>query len=281
MENNNTQTDARKFQTYLESKGLSKRTMKEYAYYYNKFSLSELSQSYVENWIKNFNNSVARAFLKNYLYWLKLHTQSQEFKFKIAQIEIPNITGRKAKKIRDFVTEDEAKSVAKVMNQLRDKLAVLVSFYGGLRASELLTILPYSFQWKKWDDNPIKPGVLKVVGKGRKEREVFIPVGLMPKIKDFIHALASQGWKRDQPIFDISLNRWEKLFSQASEKSLGRKLSPHCLRRGCATHLFNQGWDINQVQNYLGHSNISTTSIYVQLSNKGLQDKFERTFNDQ
>lgn len=283
MENNNTQTKQERFQTYLESKGLSKRTLKEYAYYYNKFETSKATdQQYIESWIRGFNQQVARAFLKHYLHWLKLHTQSQEVELKLARIEIPNITGRKAKKIREFVTEQEAKKIAFSMdNNPRNFFAVLVSFYGGLRASELLAIQPYSFQWKKWDDNPIKPGVLKVVGKGKKEREVFIPIGLMSKIKKWIQALAEQGWKRDQPIFNISLNRWQVVFSQASEKVLGKKLSPHCLRRGCATHLFNQGWQLNQVQAYLGHANISTTSIYTQLSNKGLQDKFEKTFGSE
>lgn len=281
MEKNHTQTEQERFQTYLESKGLSQRTLKEYDYYYSKLNTTDLNQRYVESWITQFNNSVSRAFLKNYLHWLKLHTDSKELKLKIAEIEIPSVTGRKAKKIRDFVTEDEAKSVARAMNQMRDKFAVLVSFYGGLRASELLAIQPYSFQWKKWDLDTMKPGVLKVLGKGRKEREVFIPNGLMFKLKEWIQFLAKQGWQRDKPIFNISLNRWEKLFVNASLKALGRKLSPHCLRRGCATHLFNQGWDINQVQSYLGHTNIATTSIYVQLSNKGLQDKFNKTFGDE
>jgi integrase/recombinase XerD len=66
---------------------------------------------------------------------------------------------------------------------------------------------------------------------------------------------------------------WEKLIEKSSIKALGYKINPHTLRHSCATYLLENGWDIKEVQEYLGHESIMSTEIYLHINKGRLKEK--------
>jgi site-specific recombinase XerD len=146
----------------------------------------------------------------------------------------------------------------------RDK-AILELLYGsGLRVSELINL-------KTEDLSLMKKGVIKVEGKGKKER--FVPV-------------SSKAISVIEKYLEVRKAKTDFLFVNKKGKKLTRQgiwfilkkygFYPHLLRHSFATHLVSKGADIRAVQIMLGHSNLSTTQIYTKVSPKTLEEAVER-----
>jgi integrase/recombinase XerD len=69
---------------------------------------------------------------------------------------------------------------------------------------------------------------------------------------------------------------WQKLLGESSDKVLGRHINPHLLRHSGATWLRENGWELDDIKEYLGHSSINTTQIYTHISKERLADKFAK-----
>lgn len=92
--------------------------------------------------------------------------------------------------------------------------------------------------------------------------------------------VVQKGQSRDEPLFQIKHSRWAQLLKNASIKSLGKPISTHTIRRSFATFLKDmKGFDLIDISNYLGHSSISTTQIYLSSSETRLKEKFDKLFN--
>jgi site-specific recombinase XerD len=152
---------------------------------------------------------------------------------------------------------------------------ILLTFYGGLRIAELCTIKPYDFNWEGWLRAPDELGRLKVIGKGNKQRPVFVPSKLMARIYTWIKNEVSHSQSKDASLFRISPRRWESIIERASQISIGRRISPHNLRHSCGTWLSENGFSLQEISEYLGHSSVSTTQIYVHLSQEKMKDKYQ------
>lgn len=150
----------------------------------------------------------------------------------------------------------------------RNSLIIFMLYSTGIRVSELINI--------KLDNINLEQKVILVTGKGNKQR--FIPMNdqLLNLIKDFksnyyfkeFHSIRNKNYLflnyKGNPISRHMLN---KIINKAVEESgLNLKLYPHKFRHICATHLLENGVDIEDVQKYLGHQNISSTEIYLTLS---------------
>ena len=156
---------------------------------------------------------------------------------------------------------------------LRDRAMLELMYACGLRVSELVTLPLAGLN--------LRQGVLRVVGKGGKER--LVPIGetcvdwLTRYLRDARPALAKA---RETPALFLS-NRaagmtrqmaWTIVKKHALAAGIAAKrISPHVLRHSFATHLLNHGADLRALQMLLGHSNLSTTQIYTLVAREGLK----------
>ena len=136
-----------------------------------------------------------------------------------------------------------------------EKLAIEIFYSTGIRLSELSNL--------KITD--IKNGWISVKGKGNKERQIPLISNIEQKIQNFIQNNNSKEYifeKNSKPFTPRQFqHRIKKSFAR-----IGIDASPHKLRHSFATHLLNDGARITDISELLGHSNISTTSIYTKLS---------------
>jgi integrase/recombinase XerD len=131
--------------------------------------------------------------------------------------------------------------------------------------------------------------LLKVLGKGNKERIVPIGTFAMQALKDWLKPsgrglLEPEVWKSRNDSEAIFLNRrggrltrqggWGIVKKYGAQVGLGSKLSPHTLRHCCATHMLEHGADIRTVQELLGHASITTTQIYTKVSSDRLIEAY-------
>ena len=154
--------------------------------------------------------------------------------------------------------------------------AILEMLYScGLRVSELVNI--------RCSDLFFDEGLIKVVGKGNKER--FVPIGRIGKESILRYlAVRVEGKKEFIDILFLN-NRGTKLTRNmifiivrkgAQNAGLEKTISPHSLRHSFATHLVENGADISSVQQMLGHSSITTTEKYLHMCKKHLQQTLEK-----
>jgi integrase/recombinase XerD len=155
--------------------------------------------------------------------------------------------------------------------QLRDKAMLEVLYATGLRVTELVSL--------RLDQLSLQQGVVRVTGKGNKER--LVPLG--EDAVDWVSIFLKQGrgalLKSESDIIfpskrGVAMTRqtfWHriKLYSQIAD--IRTDLSPHTLRHAFATHLLNHGADLRVVQMLLGHSDLSTTQIYTHVATERLQ----------
>ena len=154
--------------------------------------------------------------------------------------------------------------------------AILEMLYScGLRVSELVNL--------RCSDLFFDEGLIKVVGKGNKER--FVPIGRIGQesVRRYL-AIRAEGKKGFSDILFLN-NRGTKLTRNmifiivrkgAENAGVEKNISPHSLRHSFATHLVENGADISSVQQMLGHSSITTTERYMHLSKKHLQLTLEK-----
>ena len=133
----------------------------------------------------------------------------------------------------------------------------------------------------------LKRGIIKILGKGGKERIVPIGQTALDWVKDYLDNVRKDIIDKDDNIY-LFLNKKGKKISRKScwsfinsySKSVlnNKIISPHSLRHAFATHLLNNGADLRSVQMLLGHSSLSTTQIYTHVAKERLI-KFHNKFH--
>lgn len=175
-----------------------------------------------------------------------------------------------------FLTEEQVNRLLEVSlgedeKALRDR-AILETFYStGIRISELVGLND--------EDIDFISGVVKVRGKGKKERLVPIGEHALRAIKDYLA-------KRKRQSGILFLNKSGNRLTISGTRnvvhkyirlaSLNQRISPHTLRHSFATHLLNRGADLRSVQELLGHANLSTTQIYTHLTTEKLKSVYDK-----
>lgn len=157
---------------------------------------------------------------------------------------------------------------------LRDRTMLELLYACGLRVSELINV--------KLDQINLQQGVLRVWGKGGKER--MVPVGeqaqhwLARYLREARSALLEKRPGSDKLFVTnrgTAMTRqafWYMIKRYARSADISKELSPHTIRHAFATHLLNHGADLRVVQMLLGHSDLSTTQIYTHVARARLKD---------
>ena len=155
---------------------------------------------------------------------------------------------------------------------LRDRAMLELLYASGLRVTELITIATVRVG--------LREGVLRVVGKGSKER--LVPFG--DEASSWIERYLAEarnailGGQRSDSLFVTARGEamtrqmfWTLVKRHAASAGITAPLSPHTLRHAFATHLLNHGADLRAVQMLLGHADIGTTTIYTHVARERLR----------
>jgi integrase/recombinase XerD len=160
---------------------------------------------------------------------------------------------------------------------LRDRAILEVLYATGLRVSELIGLVP--------QDVDLEVGILRCLGKGRKER--LVPVGSVARewVARYL-AEARGGLDRRGGVPEMFLNHrggrlsrmglWVIVRRHALTAGVAGQLTPHVLRHSFATHLLERGADLRALQAMLGHADISTTQIYTHVTRERLRKIYDR-----
>lgn len=262
------------FWNYLSrERKLGDRTVEVYLIFYRLFEPLNLSQEYINMFVlEHHNTTIVRAFIKHYLEWKGIPDT-----FKLPRRAI----GRKPQRIARTITKEEFKIVRDYFyaSSFRNGLIFDMIYQGAMRRVEILTITLGSFFWNEWLNNRQDFCKLVILGKGNKQRivlinpettqsilELFIVshnLDTEEKIRAFFsrnqnHLLfARKDGKRmtEKEVYDI--------IKKLSIKALGRDIRPHELRHFRATELEKRGVLLRDIRNYLGHTKLATTEIYL------------------
>ena len=283
------------FKNYLKlERGLSDNSIKSYEY-----DLILFKKFLIANKINDTPINCKPETIKNYLYKSfsdkKSISQARSisaiksffnyliFEGYIKDSPISNIESPKQeKKLPKVLTEEEIK---KLINSIdlnhdfgqRNKTIIEILYGTGIRVSELINL--------KLSNIFFKENIIKVIGKGNKER--FVPLGEIASNELKIYINNRNRLKIDSKSSDILfLNRYGrgltrsmifKIISDASKRvGLDKKISPHTLRHSFATHLIKNGADLRTIQLILGHESITTTEIYTHLDTLHLEEVLKK-----
>ncbi|MFC4893062.1 site-specific tyrosine recombinase XerD [Pseudofrancisella aestuarii] len=160
---------------------------------------------------------------------------------------------------------------------VRDRAMLELMYATGLRVSELVGL--------NIDDIDMNIGLVRVLGKGSKER--IVPMGeyaleYLQKYISEVRPLLLQSLKERALFLSKHFKRitrqsfWHRIKSYTLLAGISSEISPHTLRHAFATHLLNNGADLRSVQMLLGHSSVSTTTIYTHISQNRLQRVYQK-----
>ena len=184
------------------------------------------------------------------------------------------------RKLPDILSIEEVDNLLNIKTEnafdYRNKAMLELMYSSGLRVSELVSL--------ELKDIDLENRIVRCIGKGKKER--IVPIGdyAIDYLKKYIYEyrpLLKKGYNTDS----IFLNNHGKEMTRqgffliikkiAKEKDINKNITPHMLRHSFATHLLNNGADLRTIQEMLGHSNISTTQIYTNLTTDILKENYK------
>ena len=267
-----------KFINYLSSeKRFSVHTITSYSNDVNQFFLF-LSEEYkITSELSEVNFQIVRSWIASLLEQgvtprsvnRKISTLKTFFKFLIREGVIQEspmlkvVAPKSKKRLPLFVEEDQIESLLNGVEfddgfiGERDKLIIELFYVTGIRLSELINI--------KISDLNFDNNLVKVLGKRNKERLIPLSTRIVKELQFFI-----EKYKIDNYLFTNlgGTKVYTKLVYRVVNKYIGKissinKKSPHILRHTFATHMLNNGADINAIKELLGHANLSATQVYT------------------
>jgi site-specific recombinase XerD len=279
------------FEGWLQNKGLKKRSIKNYLYYFNRFRYKRFNQANVSRFLSDpsHRNTIARSMLLNLKECMirnhkELEIDSYYYK-EINDVFLPKITGRQTQKLINPLTKDQIDLLEKTFDSEQLKIMLLTCYHAGLRLQELINIKVNSFNWNHWKKNTAGMGEVKVFGKGHKEGIALLPSPLMVRISKFIRVSSDNYKGVDSKLFFIGASSFQKQLHAAGLKSgitqknedgkiiEETRVHPHKLRHSYAHNLLINGVDIRYIKEALRHSSIQSTQIYTKLNTQELKEK--------
>ncbi|MFI5185546.1 MAG: tyrosine-type recombinase/integrase [Chitinophagales bacterium] len=251
---------------------------------FGKILLNEINHNQVRSWLagmkekdiasKTINRKISslRSFFK---YLVRTNVLGQTPMSKI-------ITPKMSKRLPDFIkVEDAAKLIGSLENtedwkSLNTKMLITLFYNTGMRLSELINLKETQVDYHKKQ--------IKVLGKGNKERIIPVSPEIIKTIKEYIQykkkefentgtaLLVTEKGEKMYPKYPYLLVR---SFLDREVKTLNKK-SPHVLRHSFATHLSNNGADLNAIKELLGHSSLAATQVYTHITIEKLKNVYKK-----
>ena len=178
-------------------------------------------------------------------------------------------------RMEDVIAELRADIASEEFERLRDALIILLIYTAGLRLSELVEA--------NMCDVSADYATLRVMGKGRKERIQPLLSSLGEVLKKYFIQISSQNICTTQKKALILSKKGERISRRTVERIVDRKLkgvgvqgktSPHVLRHTFATRVLNEGGDLREIQELLGHSSLKATQVYTHLDIERLKHAY-------
>jgi integrase/recombinase XerD len=181
---------------------------------------------------------------------------------------------RRSKRLPQVPTREEVRRLLQAARTEDEVLAVNMLVYTGMRVSELASL--------RCEDIDLEYGLVRVLGKGGKERVLVAPPHALPLLRRRVERLGGSGPLFPSPIDPsrpISYVTVERMLRRLARRAgLRRRITPHMLRHYFATTMLQAGLDIREVQELLGHSSLSTTQVYTHVSQERLRRKVVDAF---
>jgi len=181
------------------------------------------------------------------------------------------------KELECYVPIETVEKMFDHCNRVMDRVLLEVMFWTGARASEVVNI--------RYSDVDFDQGVIKIITLKQKDRPYrYVPVSsyLLRLIDAYCKEKKISG---DDYLFPITYQAVYKIVRKVAERAgvttVGNKyFHPHVLRHSFAVHALKSGVNIRSLQQVLGHSNINTTTTYLQLLPSDLRQEFKKVFGD-
>ena len=269
-------------------KGLSKNTLSAYRHdissfsdWYKGVSLLEVQRvdllDYLSQRLKDgySSRSTARSLSSLRAFYSHITVKHNLKENPTSRVDSPKL-GRSLPKT---LSEDEVEKLISSPDVedyigLRDRAMLELIYACGLRVSELISLDMLNLN--------LRQGVIRVIGKGEKERLVPMGEEALDWVQRYINKCRPYLLKEDNKVSELFLSKrgksmtrqtfWYRIKEYANKASINKDLSPHTLRHAFATHLINHGADLRTVQLLLGHSSLSTTQIYTEVARHRMKE---------
>jgi len=284
MENINDAIDG--FVAYLRSRGRSENTLVNYASDLSQFADYLKGQGITD--VNDINRDSIRIFLSNIL-GVGSKKSSASRKLSAVRgfvrwlssrgiIETDPGEGLKGPKLENSIPkaisyEDTVRLLTdgpdEGKNYMRDHLLLELMYGSGLRVSEAIGL--------NWDDIELEERMLRIVGKGSKERHVPFGKGVQKLLEEWAVLTGNEGavFKSNKCNAERMTTRTaHRIIIKAGEKLGLYNVTPHTLRHCFATHLLEHGAPLRVVQELLGHESIATTQKYLLITSEQIKKSY-------
>lgn len=235
----------------------------------------------ITNYLKYLdNNNYETSSIIRKIVSIKLFHKYLSEEYKIKDVSSKIINPKLRRKLPNILTIEEIDNLLDIkLNtpfDYRNKAMLELMYSSGLRVSELVDL--------KLNNIDLDNGYVRCLGKGKKER--IIPIGeiAIEYLKKYINEYRNS-MKKGYYTENVFLNNHGKNITRqgffliikniAKEKNIDKNITPHMLRHSFATHLLNNGANLRTIQEMLGHSSITTTQIYTNVSNDIIKENYE------
>ncbi|RLD09373.1 MAG: tyrosine recombinase XerC [Chlamydiae bacterium] len=199
----------------------------------------------------------------------------------ISKTPTDNINAPKLNKpLPKFLTIKEIDKLVNAINKetligKRIYALIEVLYSTGMRVSEVVNLKHEEIQWRE--------GIVRVIGKGKKERLVMLGNAALSMLKNYI---GDADYDRKSSVQYIFRNKFGRklnvktvqtdISTLAKRAGINRDVTPHILRHSFATHMLDAGADLRSVQELLGHASLSTTQIYTHVTPERLKAAYDK-----
>ena len=191
-------------------------------------------------------------------------------------VELP----KTRKRLPKYLSRDEVEKLLQApggVYETRDRAVLRLLYTSGLRVSELVAL--------NIEDVDFNEGTVKVNdGKGGRDRVTYTDRETLQLLKDMIYKRTRKGREDKGPALfttrsgdRISTRSIQRIVKKTSQEAgLEKRVTPHIIRHSFAANSLEEGFNIKEIQQLLGHSSLSSTEIYTQIKPKDLEKKYKK-----